>query len=141
MRVLHAGLGVLLAGVLGAVAVYAGVPDGRCPWPLLPVLAVCGPGQGLFSVPFFTAALHRVRPHETGSAAGLLNAVQLLGSTLGVALLGSVLFARGAGAAFGTAALLPVATGVADALMTPRPRTARSRASERSGSGSPSRAG
>lgn len=117
-RVLHAGLGVLLAGVLAGVAVYGVVPAGRYPWPLLPVLAVCGVGQGLFTVPFFTTALHRVRPHETGSAAGLLNAVQQLGSTLGVALLGSVFLARGAGAAFGTAAGLLVATGVAGALMT-----------------------
>ena len=141
IRVMHAGLGVLFAGVLGAVAVYVTVPAARYPWPLLPALAVCGLGQGLFAVPFFTTTLHRVRPHETGSAAGLLNAVQQLGSTLGVALLGSLFFARGAAAAFGTAAGLLVATGVAGALMTPRPRTARSRASGRAGSGSPSRAG
>ncbi|MEU6324557.1 MFS transporter [Streptomyces sp. NPDC047009] len=82
-RVPHAGLGVLLAGVLAAVAVYAVVPAGRHPWALLPVLAVCGLGQGLFAVPFFTTALQRVRSHETGSAAGLLNAVRQLGSTLG----------------------------------------------------------
>jgi hypothetical protein len=96
-RVPHTGLGVLLAGVLAAVAVYAVVPAGRYPWALLPVLAVCGLGRGLFAVPFFTTAPHRVRPHETCSAAGLLNAVQQLGSTLRVALLGSVFFARGAG--------------------------------------------
>jgi predicted MFS family arabinose efflux permease len=100
---------VPLAGVLAAVAVYAVVPAGRHPWALLPVLAVCGGGQGLFAVPFFTTALHRVRPHETGSAAGLLNAARQLGSTFGVALLGSVFFAWGAGAAFGTAAGLLVA--------------------------------
>ncbi|MEU6364143.1 MFS transporter [Streptomyces sp. NPDC046931] len=131
-RVLHIGLGVLLAGVLGAVAVYAVVPDGRYPWPLLPVLAVCGVGQGLFAVPFFTTALHRVRPHETGSAAGLLNAVQQLGATLGVALLGSVFFARGAGAAFAAAAGLLPAAGVAGVSMTSGPRGAgRRRAARR----------
>lgn len=43
-------------------------------------------------MPFFTTVLDHVRSHETGSAAGLLNAVQQLGGTLGVALLGSVLF-------------------------------------------------
>jgi EmrB/QacA subfamily drug resistance transporter len=141
VRVMHAGLAVLIAGVLGAVAVYVTAPAGRYPWPLLPALAVCGLGQGLFAVPFFTTALHRVRPHETGSAAGLLNAVQQLGSTLGVALLGSVFFAQGGAAAFGTAAGLLVVTGATGRLMTPRPRTARSRASGRAESGSPSRAG
>jgi predicted MFS family arabinose efflux permease len=61
----------------------------------LPVsLGVAGLGAGLFTTPFFTAALHRVRPTETGSAAGLLNAVQQLGGTIGVALLGSVFFHR-----------------------------------------------
>jgi hypothetical protein len=48
-----------------------------------------------FTVPFFSTALHRVRPHETGSAAGLLNAVQQLGGTLGVALLGGLCLSSG----------------------------------------------
>jgi hypothetical protein len=36
------------------------------------------------------AALSQVSPRETGSAAGLLDAVQQLGATLGVAALGAV---------------------------------------------------
>jgi EmrB/QacA subfamily drug resistance transporter len=101
-RVMFAGLGLLLAGILG---VAAGVT---------PALAVCGLGMGTFTVPFFTAALHRVRPHETGSAAGLLNAVQQLGGTLGVALLGGLYLADGtATTAFGVAAGLTVAAAVA----------------------------
>jgi EmrB/QacA subfamily drug resistance transporter len=89
-RVMFAGLAVLLTGVLAAVGVYATNPAASYPWPLLGALGVGGLGQGLFSTPFFATALHRVRPAETGSAAGLLNAVQQLGATLGVALLGSV---------------------------------------------------
>ncbi|WP_369262319.1 MFS transporter [Streptomyces sp. R35] len=118
-RVMYAGLAALLAGALGAIAAYAGAPDTGYPWPLLAALAVCGVGQGLFAVPFFTTALHRVRPHETGSAAGLLNAVQQLGSTLGVALLGSVFFRGGAQDAFWVAAGLLVATGAAVVFMMP----------------------
>ncbi|WP_078866453.1 MFS transporter [Streptomyces sp. NRRL S-1448] len=91
-RVMFAGLAALLAGTLGAVAVYATAPAAAYPWPLPVALAVCGLGQGLFAVPFFTTALHRVRPHETGSAAGLLNAAQQLGGTLGTALFGAVFF-------------------------------------------------
>lgn len=53
-----------------------------------------GAGNGLFTVPFFTTALSRVRAHETGSAAGLLNAVQQFGGTLGVAVLGTAFLHR-----------------------------------------------
>ena len=119
-RVMFAGLGVLLTGVLAAVAVYATTTG--YPWPLLPALAVGGLGVGLFATPFFTLALHRVRPEETGSAAGLLNAVQQLGGTLGVAVLGTVFFRAGtaeAGArdALWVAAGVIVATAVTAALM------------------------
>ncbi|MGW3959288.1 MFS transporter [Amycolatopsis sp. NPDC005003] len=105
-RVMFAGLALLVAGVLAALA--AGV--GAYPW----ALALCGLGMGTFTVPFFTAALHRVRPHETGSAAGLLNAVQQLGGTLGIALLGGLYLGAGtAAAALGSAAALAVAAAVA----------------------------
>ena len=121
-RVMYAGLGTLGVGAAAAIAAYANSPasGARYPWPLLIALAVCGVGQGLFVVPFFTAALHRVRPHETGSASGLLNAVQQLGGTLGVALLGGVFLRAGtvlggAEAAFGAALGLLVVTGVAAA--------------------------
>ncbi|MFD0683871.1 MFS transporter [Actinomadura fibrosa] len=127
-RVLFAGLGVLLAGVLAAVAVYHWTRPGSYPWALPGALALAGAGNGLATVPFFTAALSRVRPHETGSAAGLLNAVQQFGGTLGVALLGSAFFhvldvppARtsldAAQVAFWLAAGLLVATAGAAAVM------------------------
>jgi EmrB/QacA subfamily drug resistance transporter len=91
-RVMFAGLTTLLAGILAAIAVYATSSATAFAWPLLPALAAVGLGLGLFTVPFFNTALGGVRPHETGSAAGLLNAGQQLGGTLGVALLGSIFF-------------------------------------------------
>lgn len=90
--VMTAGLLALFVGAVAAAVVYGTGRPGSYPWPLLPALMLAGLGQGLYAVPFFTTALHHVRPHETGSAAGLLNAVQQLGGTLGVALLGSVFF-------------------------------------------------
>jgi EmrB/QacA subfamily drug resistance transporter len=123
-KVMFAGVGTLLAGVLLAIAVYATSTAGTYPWPLLIALAVTGLGLGLFTVPFFTTALRRVRPHETGSAAGLINAVQQLGGTLGISALGSVFFSTfrpgGLGAAqyaFWAAAGLLVGTAVAAKLM------------------------
>ncbi|MEV4575795.1 MFS transporter [Nonomuraea jabiensis] len=141
-RVMFAGLGVLFAGVLGALAAYAGAQ----PWPLLAALAVCGAGNGMVTVPFFTAALARLHPHQVGSAAGLLNAVQQFGGTLGIALLGSVFLhglAGGSGAnagaalAFGLGLVLLAATAVAAAFM----RAPVARAPEREGAaaGEPSR--
>jgi len=88
VRVMPAGLAVLACGILATIAAYAHTPPGS--WEILVTLGVCGAGLGLFTVPFFTAALARVAPHETGSAAGLLNAVQQLGATLGTAVLGGV---------------------------------------------------
>jgi MFS family permease len=82
-------------------------------------LVLGGLGLGLFTVPFFATALARVRPHETGSAAGLLNAVQQLGATLGVAVLGTA-FLRGWSVAWLAAGLI-VATAVTTAVMTSTP--------------------
>ncbi|MGI5487157.1 MFS transporter [Microtetraspora malaysiensis] len=85
VRVMFAGLAVLLAGLLAAIAAY----HVTWTWSLIAALSLCGFGNGLFTTPFFTTALSRVRSHETGSAAGLLNAVQQFGGTLGVAVLGT----------------------------------------------------
>ncbi|WP_433141840.1 MFS transporter [Actinomadura nitritigenes] len=128
-RLMVAGLAVMLAGVCAAIPVYRTYPDGY-PWPLLGALALAGTGNGLFTVPFFTAALARVRPHETGSAAGLLNAVQQFGGTLGIAVLGTAFFralphgpASAAQVAFGlAAALLAAAAGTAVLMGRWRPR-------------------
>lgn len=104
--VLPAALATLLVGLAGAVvACLTGDP-----WALLGALGVGGLGFGLFAPAFFTVALRVVDPHETGSAAGLLNAVQQLGGTLGVAVLGSIALGtpgapeQGAALAFGVAA-------------------------------------
>ncbi|MGK5556932.1 MFS transporter [Actinomadura kijaniata] len=122
-RVMFAGLAVLLLGLLVAVAAY----DTSREWRLA-ALALCGVGNGLFAPAFFTTALSRVRPHETGSAAGLLNAVQQFGGTLGTALLGRVflhaLAAHSAAHAirltFWCAAGVVAATAAAGAFMTAR---------------------
>ncbi|MEU0535858.1 MFS transporter [Amycolatopsis tolypomycina] len=112
-RVMFAGPALLLTGILAALTAGAGA----YPW----ALALCGLGMGTFTVPFFTAALHRVRPAETGSAAGLLNAVQQLGGTLGVAALGGLYLGTGTvAAALGVGAALVVAAAVAVVPLTTR---------------------
>ncbi|MEU4741035.1 MFS transporter [Actinosynnema sp. NPDC023658] len=98
---MFAGLAVLAVGVVGTM------------WHLLVGLALCGVGAGLFTTAFFTHALSMVRPHESGSAAGLINAVQQFGGTLGVAVMGTVYFGSGVRDASWVAVVLLAATGAA----------------------------
>ncbi|MCC5575670.1 MFS transporter [Microtetraspora sp. AC03309] len=115
-RVLHVGLAVLASGLAAAALAYRAAPAGHYPFGLPFALALAGLGVGLFTPPFFTAALRRVSPQETGSAAGLLNAVQQLGGTLGVAVIGGVyLTGDGSGQAAGLSA--QHAVGAAGALL------------------------
>jgi EmrB/QacA subfamily drug resistance transporter len=121
-----AGLAALALGACGAIAAYGLAVPALLPF----ALAVAGIGQGLFSVPFFATALARVRPQEAGSASGLLNAVQQLGGTFGVALLGTLFLRDGAAWAFGVAVLLAAAALPAALVMTV-PRGPRTRPSVR----------
>ncbi|PKV90800.1 putative MFS family arabinose efflux permease [Amycolatopsis echigonensis] len=103
------GTRILFAGVAFLAVGIAGLALG---WPVLVALAVAGTGTGLFTVPFFTAALALVRPSETGSAAGLLNAVQQLGGTIGVAVLTTAFLATDVTIACWTAVALTLAAGL-----------------------------
>ncbi|MGW1618950.1 MFS transporter [Streptomyces sp. NPDC002172] len=106
-RMMPYGLALVLIGLTAAVAVYAtDTTTARYPWPLLPALALVGLGAGLFTPAFFTLALKPLRPQEVGSAAGALNAVQQLGATLGVAVLGSTYLDGSAAAACAVAVAL-----------------------------------
>ncbi|OIJ65789.1 MFS transporter [Streptomyces mangrovisoli] len=130
-RMMSLGLAVLLVGELAAIAVYHQADPTSYPTPLLLALGMVGLGVGFFSPAFFTIALKPLKPQEIGSAAGLLNAVQQLGATLGVAVLGSV-YLDGAGSGGPSAALhaVQVAFWVAVGLVvvsfvTSRPMTGK----------------
>ncbi|WP_214633037.1 MFS transporter [Antrihabitans cavernicola] len=94
-RIMFVGAAFAIAGLAAAALVYRTAVPTEFPVPLLGALAVLGIGVGLFTPAFFMAALHSVTQKEVGSAAGLLNAVQQLGSTFGVAVLGSLYIAGG----------------------------------------------
>ena len=61
-------------------------------WQFLPAGFVFGIGGGLAIVPVFSIILAGVGDHEVGSASGLLNALQQLGGTIGVAVSGTLFF-------------------------------------------------
>ncbi|WP_236792431.1 MFS transporter [Amycolatopsis sp. GM8] len=93
-RVIRAGVVLLVLGLAGTAAMIT-APGAGPAWYLAAPLFVAGLGLGVFTVPFFDNALSRIEPHETGSASGLLNAVQQLGATAGVAVLGALFFQAG----------------------------------------------
>ncbi|NUO61122.1 MAG: MFS transporter [Hamadaea sp.] len=91
-RVLHLGLALIAAGLTWVYAVFAqagvGVDGGDLAWPLL----VYGIGMGMIFVPLFDIIMGQIADHEVGSAAGMLESLQQLGASLGVAVLGTVFF-------------------------------------------------
>ncbi|MCX4804468.1 MFS transporter [Streptomyces sp. NBC_01214] len=117
-RTMYLGLAVFLAGALAAIAVYHSAAPAAYPSRLLVALGVIGVGAGLFSPAFFSISLHPLKPQEIGTAAGLLNAVQQLGATLGVAVLGSIYLNHAAsGGASASLHAIEVAFWVAVALV------------------------
>ncbi|MDI2130230.1 MFS transporter [Yinghuangia seranimata] len=110
-KVLHAGL---LVQVVGGIALWFTIdqrPEGVSGWILVPALAVMGIGTGLIMAPFFDIAIAGVTDEQTGSASGVLNAIQQLGGSIGIAVFGTVFFGyaddrigHGAVSAFGDAA-------------------------------------
>jgi EmrB/QacA subfamily drug resistance transporter len=89
--VIQAGGVVSAAGyglVIAAISRTAHVTT----WDLLPGLMVVGLGMGLFIAPLFDTILAAVTDRETGSASGVLNALQQLAGAVGVAVLGTVFF-------------------------------------------------
>jgi EmrB/QacA subfamily drug resistance transporter len=90
--VIHIGTVVMAAGVVCIVITLHVAGTGVTPWQLTPALIVTGLGMGLLMAPFFDIVLAGVETHETGSASGTLTAIQQLGSTLGVAVLGTLFF-------------------------------------------------
>ena len=123
---LTAGAVTMAAGVW-AVAILAGHPH-LSTWQLAPALVVLGAGMGLVFVPLLPYILSAVPPGDAGAASGVANAVQQVGGTFGVAVLGAVFFNQVAAAgnyghAFAVAAALQVVlflTCAALSLILPR---------------------
>ncbi len=92
-RVLHAGLLVEAAGLLAMYAVLRGIGGGVSTADLLAPMIVGGIGMGMVFVPLFDIVMAGVRPQEMGSASGVLQTVNALGMSLGIAGIGAIFFA------------------------------------------------
>lgn len=91
-RVLLAGLIVEASGLLALYAVLRGAGAGVTSLDLLAPMIVGGIGMGMVFVPLFDIVMAAVEPHEMGSASGVLQTVNALGMSLGVAGLGAIFF-------------------------------------------------
>ena len=90
--ILHIGLTVMAAGAL-VLWWSLRSQDGQLGFiDLAPGLFVFGIGMGMIFVPLFSIIMGEIDDHEVGSASGLLESLQQLGASLGVAVLGTLFF-------------------------------------------------
>ena len=86
------GIVTMATGLVVVDLVMRSAAGGLTAWELAGPLAITGFGMGMVFVPMFDVILAGVAPHQVGSASGLLESVQQLAMSLGIALVGTVLF-------------------------------------------------
>ena len=96
-RVLLAGLVVEAAGLAGLCLVLRVAGSGVSTVDLLVPMVIGGIGMGMVFVPLFDIVMAGVRPQEMGSASGVLQTVNSLGMSLGIAGIGAIFFALAGG--------------------------------------------
>jgi sugar phosphate permease len=99
---------MVAAGLTSLLLVFhlAGQPS---PWLVAGPMLLAGLGHGLIVAPNIDLVLKSVPPADNGSASGVLNTAQRIGSALGIAVVGTVLFGTLHPAAGGGAAALAAA--------------------------------
>jgi EmrB/QacA subfamily drug resistance transporter len=105
---MHIGVVVMALGLGVVDLVLRSAGGGVTGWDLAAPLALTGFGMGMVFVPMFDVILAGVAPHQLGSASGLLESVQQLAMSLGIAAVGTVLFDT-LGHGFGPAAFVRAA--------------------------------
>ncbi|MCX5206461.1 MFS transporter [Streptomyces sp. NBC_00237] len=94
-KVLQIGPLVQLAGAALLWIELDGLDTGSFSiWDIAPGVTVAGIGAGMVIAALFSFILAAVDDDEIGSASGVLSAVQAVGGSIGVAVFGSVFFAR-----------------------------------------------
>jgi EmrB/QacA subfamily drug resistance transporter len=105
---MHIGVVVMAIGLGVADLVLRAAGAGLTGWELAGPLAITGFGMGMVFVPMFDVILAGVAPRQLGSASGLLESVQQLAMSVGIAAVGTVLF-DSLGHGFGPAAFVRAA--------------------------------
>ncbi|HET9173645.1 MAG TPA: MFS transporter [Actinospica sp.] len=91
-RVMHAGVVAMAVGLGGVALSVDHWGTKLTSLELAPAYTVCGLGFGLLIASYFGIMVSAIEDHETGSAGGLMNALQQLANTLGAALFGTLYF-------------------------------------------------
>jgi EmrB/QacA subfamily drug resistance transporter len=89
---MHIGIVTMACGLVIVDLVLRSAGGGLSAWDLVGPLAITGFGMGMVFVPMFDVILAGVAPHELGSASGLLESIQQLAMSVGIAAVGTVLF-------------------------------------------------
>ncbi len=89
---MHIGIATMAVGLVVVDLVLRAASGPISAWDLAAPLAITGYGMGMVFVPMFDVILAGVAHRELGSAAGLLESVQQLAMSLGIAAVGTVLF-------------------------------------------------
>ncbi|MYV99716.1 MFS transporter [Streptomyces sp. SID3343] len=88
------GLAMVAIGLGGAILAVYEVPGEHVGWALVAPLAFAGLGSGFVIAPNQTLTLAEVPPAQGGSAGGVLQTAQRIGSAMGIAAVGSLFFSR-----------------------------------------------
>ncbi|MGN9908960.1 MFS transporter [Phytohabitans sp. LJ34] len=91
-RILHVGLAIMTVGAAGVYVVFERYGAEIGTWTLTAPLLVFGLGMGMIFVPLFDIIMGDIEDREVGSASGMLESIQQLGASVGVAVLGTVFF-------------------------------------------------
>jgi sugar phosphate permease len=103
-RILVLGTAMVTAGLTALLIVLHVTVEPQA-WYLAGPLLLVGLGHGLIVAPNIDLVLRSVPPADNGSASGVLNTAQRIGSALGIAVVGTGLFGTLHPAGGGTAAL------------------------------------
>lgn len=98
--ILHVGLTIMAAAIGVLLVTLHGIDAAAAvrTIDLVPGLFLFGVGMGMIFVPLFSIIMGEVDDHEVGSASGLLESLQQLGASTGVAVLATLFFSTiGAG--------------------------------------------
>lgn len=97
-RLLHIGLAVMAVGLVALLAVFQLAGTGVTSWHFVIPTLIGGVGMGQVFGPLFDIITAGVDDHEVGSSSGILQSVQQVGMSLGIAVLGTIFFGLAASA-------------------------------------------
>jgi EmrB/QacA subfamily drug resistance transporter len=88
---LHLGAGILAVSLVG-MSIQAGASHGHASLPFVVICFVYGIGRGLVTAPLYNTVLSGVPARDAGSAAGVASMAQQVANSVGIAVIGAIVF-------------------------------------------------